>query len=94
MKLTKDHVRIAAEETEKRQYTIEGPPDQLDELETLLDWIHKLSSWGHSASAEIFVDGDGAAKLKIEGLFVNMEEHPDYKENAWDKPELSLGIGV
>jgi len=94
MKFTADHVRIAVEEIEKRQYTIEGPSDQLDELETLLDWIHKLSSWGHSASAEIYTDGDGASALKVEGLTVNMEEHPDYKENAWDKPELSLGIGV
>ena len=92
MILTADRKVISrSDEYETREYTINGSPDQLDEFEALLDWVSKLCSWGHSASAKISVDGDGAANLKIEGHKANMEEHEGYDESG--SPELSIGLG-
>lgn len=90
MILTADKVVIAAD-TETREYLIDGSPDQLDQLEALFDWVTKLCSWGHSASAEVHVDGDGSGNIRVEGHKIDMEEHDNYNEQG--EPELSIGIG-
>jgi len=95
MILTADSTRIALIETETREYEIEGSPDQLDELEVLLDWIGYLGSVGHTATAEVSVDGDGKANLKVvKPELKSVEGHSGYNADAYDKPELSIGIGT
>lgn len=54
-----------AGDTEKRTYIFEGKPEQLDTLETMLCFIQYLGSIGHSTSFELFVDGDGGARLQF-----------------------------
>lgn len=49
----------------KRTYVIEGDDDQLDELERVLSAITWLSSVGASRNIKIYVDGDGAANIRV-----------------------------
>lgn len=51
--------------TEKRTYAFEGSSENLDTLETMLCFIQYLGNVGHSTSFEVFVDGDGAARMKF-----------------------------
>lgn len=48
-----------------RNYEVTGSELQLDNLESLLAWIQHLGNVGHSGTAEISVDGDGAARLQV-----------------------------
>lgn len=51
-------------ESETRTYEITAWPEHLDELERFFWWINSTRS-GHSGSAELYVDGDGAACVEI-----------------------------
>lgn len=81
---------------EKRHYIIQGLPDQLDEFEVLLDWVNRLCSQGHSASASLFVDGDGGARLKIRKVVGKGEElklkHREVDKATSGDKELSVTI--
>lgn len=77
-------------EKETRTYNITGKPDQLDMLEKLLRWVDTCCAVGHSGEARLSVDGDGAAKLKIDGLKPTKEKMPEPPAKG---PELTVGIG-
>ena len=49
---------------ETRTYTITSRPEHLDEIERFFSWINSTRS-GHSGSASMYVDGDGAARVEI-----------------------------
>jgi hypothetical protein len=83
--------RRAAQDSETRQYEIKAPPDQLDELEKLFAWVEFCSKAGHSASADVFVDGDGAASFEFGGL---QTEYKGEDENSGKDPELHIGLGA
>ena len=84
-----DALLLEKQERVTRKITVEGPPDQIEELEKLLYWINSLCSVGHSASARVDVDGDGAGSLKISG----MQSEPREVEPTSDRFELDVGIG-
>jgi len=52
-------------ERETRTYHITSRPDHLDQIEQLFAWMNSTRA-GHSGSAEIGIDGDGAARVEIE----------------------------
>lgn len=76
-------------EKETRTYTATAKPNQLDEFEKLLRWVDACCSMGHSGTAEISVDGDGAAKIKIEGLKPSTDKLPEPPPKG---PELTVSI--
>lgn len=51
--------------TEKRTYVIEGEPEHMNRLEKVLFFIQYLGDVGSSRNIIMFVDGDGAVRLKI-----------------------------
>jgi len=67
-------------ETETRTYKIEGRPDQLDELEKVFDRTQCLGIIGSSRHIIMFVDGDGAARLKIVKQNGKLHKY-DYKQD-------------
>lgn len=82
----KDHPR--------RQYTISGDDDQLDELERVFDFITYCCSVGHSTGISIDVDGDGAANLRIErvgGKLIHLDD-TRVKQDEQGK-QLHFGFG-
>ena len=84
---SRSKIITARKQYPKKTITISGPEDQVKELEKLLLWIKSCCSIGHSASAKISVDGDGAADLDFEGI-----EKQEFEVDESD-PELSVGIG-
>lgn len=50
---------------ETRTYKITSRPDHLDQIEHLLHWINTTRG-GHSGSAMLGIDGDGAARVEVE----------------------------
>lgn len=74
-------------EEETRKYKVSGKPDQLDNLEKLLKWIEYCGNVGHSGTAEISVDGDGAAHLRFDGVSAELPEVTDGRG-----PEVKVGI--
>lgn len=54
-----------AAERETRTYHITSRPDHLDQIEQFFAWMNSTRS-GHSGSAEMAIDGDGAARVEIE----------------------------
>lgn len=49
---------------ETKTYKIEASPRQHKELEQILSYINYLGSIGHTSSFNIYVDGDGGARIK------------------------------
>lgn len=79
-------------EWETRTYTIEALPEHLDKIEQLFSWINSTRS-GHSGSAAIFVDGDGAARVTIErkdGALAKFDED----EVHTSKPSVEYTVGL
>lgn len=54
-----------SQERETRRYKVTADPEHLDQIEQLFWWVNSTHS-GHSGSAKIYVDGDGAARVGIE----------------------------
>jgi hypothetical protein len=50
---------------ETRTYKITSRPDHLDQIEHLFHWINTTRG-GHSGSAMLGIDGDGAARVEVE----------------------------
>lgn len=91
MKLMAQYSRVAVMEQETRDYTIEGSPRNLDELERMFHWIEELGSVGHSGSCELYVDGDGAARVHFKGLTVEPKKI-DEDETPSRGPEIKFGL--
>jgi hypothetical protein len=51
--------------SETRTYEITGKSNQLDILERILGRMEALGNMGSSRMIRIFVDGDGAVRLKV-----------------------------
>jgi hypothetical protein len=47
---------------------ISGPSRNVAKMGEMLRWIDHCSSIGHSAEFSVFVDGDGAAQINVDGL--------------------------
>ncbi len=62
---------------------ITGSKEHVDAVCKLLAWVKYCGSVGHSACAKIFVDGDGAGQVDIEGL--NCEAPTEDELNIGDK---------
>lgn len=87
--------QVSSEDT--RTYTITGKVNQLDNLESLFAWIQKLGGEGHSGSAQLFVDGDGAARLRFEvdGKEIKINDKHwvnENKEPPANGPEFKVGL--
>ena len=77
-----DDITLAIKVTAKKE-NMEG-------FVELLQWMEYCASVGHSGEAKVFVDGDGAARIKFDGL-------PEWKEGQFDEapykgPELIIGL--
>jgi len=77
---------------ETRTYTIKARPQDLDKIEQLLAWMN-MTAGGHSGSASISIDGDGAARIQVEKKDGKLSKH-DYEDNeAWSgKTEFHVGL--
>ena len=67
-KVTNQEKNVAIPITNKREtriYKIEGLHRQLNELEQIFSFIEYLGVIGHSSGFRVFVDGDGAARLRF-----------------------------
>lgn len=76
---------------EKRTYTIEARPEHLDKIEELFSWIN-MTRGGHSGSAAISVDGDGAARVTIEREDGELKKSD--KETHVQKPTVEFSVGL
>jgi len=78
---------------ETRTYTVTARPDHLDQIETFFSWINSTRS-GHSGSAKLYVDGDGAARVEIEkkGGELQHPEEGDIHDSGGGKPEFEVGL--
>ena len=54
-----------AKKWEERTYTIGAYSEQFKEIESLLSYIEDLGYIGHSTTFKVFVDGDGAARIRV-----------------------------
>lgn len=89
--------RVAKEEKEKkgegtRTYTISGLNRNLDQLEKLFHWMEYCGRVGHSGKAEVFIDGDGAARPKFEGMKTKAPTEKEMPEPPAEGPEISVGL--
>jgi hypothetical protein len=71
--------RIAGKES-SRIYTIQGPEDQLDQFEKILNYISRCCVIGHSIVIKINVDGGGATSLSIKKKGGDLLEFENVKE--------------
>lgn len=55
-------------EKETREYKITAYKEQLDSIECLLNHIQTCGRIGHSETVKIYVDGDGAFRIKVERI--------------------------
>jgi len=79
-------------EYETRTYTINARPDHLDQLETLFSWMNSTRA-GHSGSAKIYIDGDGAARVTLERKDGEMcKPDKEVKPKSSGEPEFSVGL--
>lgn len=83
-------VSLGKKDEDSRTITIVGKKDNLDALEVLFHWIQSCGDVGHSGSAIVSVDGDGAARVKFEGLKEDSYERPEPKSSG--DPELSVDL--
>lgn len=80
-------------EEQERTYTVKARADHLNEFERLLHWLDYCSSVGHSGTAKISIDGDGAGKLDISGLASAKPEESELEPQSFEcKAEISIGI--
>lgn len=56
-----------SDERVKKTVTIEGRPEEIQELERLLSTLSYCCSAGASRKFDVWVDGDGAASIKVTG---------------------------
>lgn len=63
-------------EDETRTYTITCWPEHLDQLEKLFSWMN-MTRGGHSGAAEIYIDGDGAARVEIKKKDGELPKHDE-----------------
>lgn len=75
---------------ETRSYEVTGRAHQLDKLEQFFHWIQSCGSIGHSGTAELWVDGDGSARLKFSGLRKGLE--PAEVDERSRGPEIKIGL--
>lgn len=77
---------------ETRTYTIKARPQDLDKIEKLLAWMN-MTAGGHSGSASISIDGDGAARIRVEKKDGDLPKHRDEDNNARElKSEFHVGL--
>lgn len=75
---------------ETRTYTISARPDHLDKIEELFAWINMTRS-GHSGSAELGIDGDGAARVTVEGKDGELKKlEKDFQPGSGRGPEFKV----
>lgn len=48
----------------KKTYEVVGTKEQLEQIDLMLLYMEHLGRVGHSAKFPVFVDGDGASKMK------------------------------
>lgn len=58
---------------ETRTYTISAHPSHLDQIEHLFSWMN-MTRGGHSGSAKIGIDGDGAARVEVKREGVELKK--------------------
>lgn len=77
---------------ETRTYNITADPEHLDELERFFSWINITRS-GHSGSAQLYVDGDGRARVEIsrKGAALKKPEE-EIHSTSGGGPEYKVGL--
>jgi hypothetical protein len=90
MKLTSDFTNvIATPEEETRTYKITASTTNLERIEEFFLWLEHCSKVGHTAVARFSIDGDGAARIKFEGI-AKTTKLPEVDEGG--DPELNTGL--
>lgn len=81
--------KVAARETVRKTYDVEGGKDLINQLDKLIAATAMLGSWGSSRTLEVGIDGDGADRLKVHK---GVERKLDRKafNKALDKNELHV----
>jgi hypothetical protein len=74
---------------EERTYTIRARPEHLDDIERFFAWINSTRS-GHSGSAQIFVDGDGSARVEITKKDGELPDIKDEQISTSKQPEFKV----
>lgn len=77
-------------ERETRTYTITSRPEHLDQVEHMFRWMN-MAAGGHSGSMLLSIDGDGAARVKIEKQGGELAKPPEQFKTSSDKgPEFQV----
>lgn len=75
---------------ETRVYKITSRPDHLDQIEHMFKWMN-MTAGGHSGSMLLSIDGDGAARVKIEKEGGELASPPDeFQPDHNGKPEFKV----
>jgi hypothetical protein len=76
-------------EKETRIYKLTAIPEHLNQIEKLLGWLRYCGNVGHSATAEVYIDGDGRARLDIDTDRELSEPTEEELDNSGD-PEIRV----
>lgn len=84
--------RLCEDGTEKttRTYTVRARPEHLDKIEELFRWINSTNT-GHSGTAQISIDGDGAASVRVERQDGDLCD-TEIKPNCSGKVEFKVSL--
>ena len=77
-------------EKESRTYTIRARPEHLDQIEQLFRWMNSTAS-GHSGTAQISIDGDGAARVNVERKDGELDD-AEIEPNCSGKVEFKVSL--
>lgn len=75
---------------ETRTYKITSRPEHLDQIEHMFRWMN-MTAGGHSGSMLLSIDGDGAARVKIEKMEGDLAKPPEeFKPKSSGDPEFKV----
>ena len=75
---------------ETRTYKITSRPDHLDQIEHMFKWMN-MTAGGHSGSMLLDIDGDGAARVKVEKEGGELASPPDeFQPSSGKGPEFKV----
>lgn len=81
MNKIKNRIEKTASQEETRTYKLTSSPEFLNKIEQVLATMQELSVIGASSDIVMFVDGDGAFRLKVEKEGGELAPHSDDMES-------------
>lgn len=77
-------------ERQTRTYKITSRPEHLDQIEHMFKWMN-MTAGGHSGSMLLSIDGDGAARVKVEKEGGELASPPEeFKPGSSGGPEFKV----